>query len=316
MTEEAKRQDVRGLIIRSDPYVPKRPSLLDRNKTRLTLYALILPALLYFLVLTYVPLVQGVVGSVQSFEMLGGRQFVGLENYRQLFLDPTFWQVFWNTLVLGSGMLALGFIAPVLIALSLNEVVHLGLKKVAQMIIYIPHLFSWVVVGGLGIYLLSPDGGLVNTLLLMIDGRQIHFMTNVGWSRIIIILVAIWKDMGFNAILYLAAIVGISPTLYEAARTDGATRWHEAWYITVPQLVPTMKVVFLLSLMGILRIFEQIYVMRNSVIEPRVDVLMTYVYDKGLQDFNLGLATAASMVVLVATLGLMVVVRRLIRYDN
>jgi putative aldouronate transport system permease protein len=198
----------------------------------------------------------------------------------------------------------------------LNEVLKAAFKKFAQMVIYIPHLFSWVVVAGIWIYLLSPDTGLVNIIFQHISGDQVPFLTKGSLARLVFILTAVWKDVGFNCILFLAAIVGINPNLYEAARVDGAGRFRQAIHITLPQLVPTMKVVFLLMIVSILRIFEQVYFMRNPVISPKVDVLMTYVFDKGLKEFQMGIATAASILVLIATLVLTIGVRKAIRYDE
>jgi len=173
------------------------------------------------------------------------------------------------------------------------------------MAIYLPHLFSWVVVGGIWIHILSPDGGLVNELIKLFGGRPIPFFALDRWAKPLMIAAPIWKDMGFNAILYLAAIVGINPALYEAARIDGASRWRQVRHVTIPLLRPTMTVVLLLNLAGVLRIFDQIYVMRNGAIAREVDVLMTYVYDKGLVQFRMGFATAAAFLVIGATLALL-----------
>ncbi|MGJ9459800.1 ABC transporter permease subunit [Oceanobacillus sp. CF4.6] len=209
----------------------------------------------------------------------------------------------------------MGFIAPLVVALSLNEVFQPLFKKITQMVIYLPHLFSWVVVGGIWIYILSPDAGLVNGVLQWIGVGPIHFFAQEAYAKPIMILSAIWKDMGYTCIIYLAAIVGISPTIYEAARIDGANRWKQMIYITIPQLVPTMKVVLLLNIMGILRIFDQVFVMRNPAISREVDVIMMYVYEKGILEFEMGVATAAAFLVVLATLILVSLVRKGIRFD-
>jgi len=207
-----------------------------------------------------------------------------------------------NTLLIGGGILVVGFFPPIVIALALNEVAFLLFKKVSQTAVYLPHLFSWVVIGGMWIYLLSPSGGLVNELLALIDVGPIRFLTNTTWARATMIGLPIWKDMGYAAIIYLAAITSISPTLYEAARIDGASRFQQAYQITLPLLKPTMKVVFMLNILGLLRIFDQIFVMRNGVIQNGVDVIMTYVYDQGILQYELGYASAISVMVLVTTL--------------
>jgi putative aldouronate transport system permease protein len=279
------------------------------------LYIMLLPTVAYFLILTYYPLVHSVLISMQNFNLIGNRPFVGLQNYRNVLSDPNFWTSFRNTLVLGGSILMIGFVAPIIIALSLNEVLQQWMKRTLQMVIYIPHLFSWVVVGGLWIQLLNPDGGLVNAVLHVFGLRPVQFMSDPNLARWVIILVSVWKDVGFNTVLYLAAIVGINPELYNAARVDGANRWHEVWHVTLPSLTRTMQVVALLSIMGVLRLFDQIYVMRNAVIEPKVDVLMTYVYDQGFTQMNIGQATASALLILLATLLLTLFTRRLVQFD-
>jgi putative aldouronate transport system permease protein len=154
------------------------------------------------------------------------------------------------------------------------------------------------------IYLLSPGGGLVNELLALVDAGPVRFLTNTAWARTMMIVLPIWKDMGYAAIIYLASITTISPSLYEAARIDGASRFQQIYQITIPMLKPTMKVVFMLNILGLLRIFDQIYVMQNGVVKRKVDVLMTYVYDKGIQQYEVGYASAVSVMVLVATLAM------------
>jgi len=276
---------------------------------------MMLPVLVYFLLFAYYPLARGFAISLQDFRLIGASPFIGFQNYLEVIQDADFWRALRNTLIIGGGILVVGFPVPILVALSLNEVIHEFFKKFTQMVIYLPHLFSWVVVGGIWIYLLSPNGGLINEVVRWFRGEPIPFLTLDTYARPIMVLTAIWKDMGFNAILYLATIAGISPTLYEAARIDGASRWQQVRFVTLPQLVPTMKVVILLTLMGILRIFDQIFIMRNGAIHRQVDVLMTFIYDKGLAQFQMGFATAAAFLVILATLLLVAVGRAVTRYD-
>jgi putative aldouronate transport system permease protein len=275
------------------------------------LYVMILPVLAYFSVFVYWPLYQGVVSSFQEFRLLGGSEWVGTENYVVAWNDAKFWQVVRNTLLIGGGILTFGFFPPIIIALSLNEVQKLVFKKLAQTTVYLPHLFSWVVIGGMWIYLLSPSGGLVNELLGLLNVGPIRFLTNTDWARTMMIGLPIWKDAGYAAIIYLASITSISPTLYEAARIDGASRFQQAYQITLPLLSGTMKVVFMLNILGLLRIFDQIFVMRNGVTQRGIDVLMTYVYDLGIQQYELGRASAISVMVLLATLAMTAVVWRI-----
>lgn len=272
------------------------------------LYLMMVPVILYFGIFVYYPLVRGAITSFQDYKLIGDRPFIGWDNYVVAWNDSRFWQVVRNTLLIGGGILTVGFFPPIIVAISLNEILRAKVKKFAQTVIYLPHLFSWVVVGGIWIYLLSPRGGLANELLALVEVGPVRFLTNGLWARALMILLPIWKDMGFAAIIYLAAITTISPTLYEAARIDGASRFQQIYQITIPLLAPTMKVVLMLNVLGLLRIFDQIYVLRNGVVQRQIDVIMTYVYDTGILKFEVGIASAISMMVLMATLALTAVV--------
>lgn len=280
-------------------------------KTHTALYVMMIPVIAYFAVFVYYPLYQGVVASFQEFNLLGARPYVGWENYDTVWNDTRFWQVVRNTLLIGGGILVVGFLPPIIVALSLNELRLVLFKKFSQTVVYLPHLFSWVVIGGMWIYLLSPRGGLVNELLGLLEVEPVRFLTNTTWARILMIVLPVWKDMGYAAIIYLASITTINPSLYEAARIDGASRFQQIYQITIPLLVPTMKVVLMLNVLGLLRIFDQIYVLRNGVVQRKVDVLMTYVYDMGIQRYEVGYASAVSVLVLVTTLLLTAIVWRI-----
>lgn len=271
----------------------------------------------YFLVFSYYPLVRGFIISFQEFRLIGNRPFIGFDNYITVLKDHSFWEMMQNTLLLGGGMLVIGFIMPILLALSLNEILQAWFKKVVQMIVYIPHLFSWVVVGGMWILMLSPDTGIVNAILKLVGvAKPITFMASADSARWVMVLTSVWKEMGFICILYLATIVAINPALYEAARMDGANRWQLVRYVTLPSLVSTMKVVIMLNVLSILRIFDQIIVMRNGAIAKKVDVIMMYTYHKGILEFKVGLATSAGFLVIFATLLITFVTRAIIRYDE
>jgi len=283
-------------------------STIRQMKIHTVLYVMMVPVIAYFAVFVYYPLYEGVNASFQQFSLLGDRPYIGWENYATVLDDPRFWQVLRNTLLIGGGILVFGFLPPIVIAVALNELSQAIFKKFAQTVVYLPHLFSWVVIGGMWIYLLSPRGGLVNELLDLINVGPIRFLTNTTWARSMMVVLPIWKDMGYAAIIYLASITTISPSLYEAARIDGASRLQQMYQITIPLLKPTMKVVLMLNVLGLLRIFDQIYVMQNAVVKRKVDVLMTYVYDTGILQYEVGYASAVSVMVLVATLILTAIV--------
>ncbi|WP_078381968.1 ABC transporter permease subunit [Sutcliffiella halmapala] len=287
---------------------------LKRNSS---LYFMLIPIFIYFILFAYYPLVRGLIISFQEFRLIGDRPFVGFENYLFVLKDPEFLKVTINTFAISGGILIIGFIFPIIIAISLNEAISSIFQRFTQTVIYLPHLFSWVVVGGIWIFLLSPDGGLVNELLKWFGKENpVHFLVKSDYAKPIMILTAIWKDMGYTCILYMAAIVGINPSLYEAASIDGANRFQKIKHVTLPQLIPTMKIVLLLNVMGVLRIFDQIFILSNPAIASEVNVFMTYTYEKGILQFQMGIASAAAFLVLIMTLILTIVTRKVIRYDE
>ncbi|NLL43040.1 MAG: sugar ABC transporter permease [Firmicutes bacterium] len=269
------------------------------------LYLMALPTVLYFLVFSIYPVIQGLYMSTQKPLLLGGGVFVGLENYRGVLKDRMFWRALSTTLQLSGGTIALGVLIPLIVAIALNELPLPRLRKFTQTIIYTPHLFSWVVVGGIWIQVLSPDGGLLNELLNLVGLQKVHFLADSMWIKPLIVLLSTWKGLGYNAVIYYAAISSLDPEVYEAATVDGASRWQKITKLTLPLLMPTVRVVFMLSAVGALRIFDQIFVLRNAATTRVIDVLMTYVYDLGMRQFNLGWATAASF--MVTAVGIMTV---------
>lgn len=278
------------------------------------LYIMILPAAVYFIVLSFFPVADGLRMSFQNFRFVGTSEFVGLENYKKMLQTPGFWRVFKNTLIFGMSNVILTAFVPMFVALSLNEIGRIGIKRPLQSVLYLPHIFSWVVVGGIWIFLLAPNGGLVNSIRNLFGAESIFYLVSDRHIRPVIIGVNLWKQAGYVCILFLAAIAGINPELYEAATIDGAGEWQRARYITIPELMRTLKVVLLLNVMGALRIFDQIYVMRNEVVAPKVDVLMYYVYIHGLEKFNIGYASAISIFIFGVTLIITLLVKRFSRY--
>jgi putative aldouronate transport system permease protein len=283
-----------------------------------SIYVLLLPVIVYFIVFSYYPLILGIVKSFQEVKLLGKSQFVGLENYRTVFTGSEYHKAFINSLIVGSGTFVFQFIWGLIIALTLDEIRSKILRSSFQTVTFIPYLLSWSVVGGLWITILSPTG-MVNGILQQIQGdayTPVVFMAEEKYARSIMIFTGAWKGAGYFAALFMAAIVSIDNSLYEAARIDGATRIQQIRYITLPVIVPTMKVVTVLSVMGILRNFDQIFVMMNATISDKVKNLLYLIYEEGILKFNVGEATAAATVVLAATLLITQAVRKLLRYDQ
>lgn len=281
-------------------------------------YLMLLPIALYFVVFNYYPLVLGIYNSFHEVKLLGGQKFVGFDNYQNILAHPLYRQAFINTLTVGTLSFLLQFSMALVLALTINEIRHKAVKGLLQSVTYLPYLLSWSVVGGIWMSILSPSG-LVNGVLRMVSGpafRPVVFMAEPKFARAVMILSGGWKNAGYYAVLMLAAVVSIDPTLYEAAAIDGATRMKQILFITVPNLIPTMKVIMMLGVMGLLRNFDQIYVMGNSSINDQVRNLLALIYEQGIAKFQIGPATAAATVVLITTLVVSSVVRRLIRYDE
>ncbi|MBP6439967.1 MAG: sugar ABC transporter permease [Caldilineaceae bacterium] len=266
------------------------------------MYLMIAPALIFLALLFYTPVVRGFVMTFHEFRIRGGGEFVGLANYLDVVTDPDFWRVLKNTLIIGGGTLLLSFFLQVVIALLLNEVQHGLSRRTIQTAIYLPHLFSWVVVGGIWISLLSPSSGMINALLNWLGIEPIYFMAKESWAPLVFILTGVWKSLGYGCIIFLAAVTKINPVLYEAAAIDGANRWQLVRSITLPGLYSTMLVVFLLNLLGVLRIFDQSYVMSNPAIMRSTDVVMTYTYRLGIVQLQMDYAATVAYVVLAMTI--------------
>lgn len=306
-----------AMNLRKIPKQNARRNLLDRMRRYRFIYVLLLPVLAYFLIFSYYPMALGIFNSFREIKLLGGATFVGFKNYQTIFASPVYTQAFVNTLIVGAGTFLLQFAWGLVLALCLSELRHKLTRSFYQTVTYIPNLLSWSVVGSIWITLLSPNG-LINGLLELIQGenfRTVVFMSERSFARFIMIFTGAWKGAGYYAALFLAAIVAIDPTLYEAASIDGASRFQQIVSITVPAVVPTLKTVTILGMMGLLRNFDQIFVMANSSIMDKVRNLLYLIYNDGIVQFKVGPASAAACVVLLATMVISFTVRKLIHYD-
>lgn len=263
-------------------------------------YLMIIPVLIYFAVFSFYPLVLGVIQSFQKSKLIGAPEFVGLENYRFILKEKTFHQAFRNSLIMGLGSLILTLLVSVILTLGLHELRSKALRKTVQTATFLPFLFSWTVVGSIWVQILSNDG-LVNGVLQALDQAAIPFMSRAKYARWIFILTAAWKGAGYNIVLLMASLIGADHSLYEAARMDGATRGQQMRHIMLPHMQGTIVTLFVLGVTGLLRNFDQPFVMGNSAILSEVRTLLYYIYDTGIRNFKVGYATAAATMVLVAT---------------
>lgn len=280
---------------------PKR--LRPQRKNNTSLYLMLLPAVAFLLLFVYYPFASGIRLAFMDVNLVtNSSEFVGLSHFKKLFSDRDFTNALWNTVVFGVINVALGIILPAGMALLLNEVRSPRSKKFFQVIIYLPSLFSWVVIGAMFQLLLSPTTGPINMLIQKLGGEPIYFFAKPEIAKLLFILLAHWKGVGYGVIVYLAAITGIDPTLYEAAELDGAGRWRKMIHVTLPGIFGTTKTMFMFAVIGILSLFDQVLVLNNGIINEEVNVVMTYIYGTGIQQLKLGYAAAASLVTGVITL--------------
>jgi putative aldouronate transport system permease protein len=258
------------------------------------LYSLAILPLAFFLVFRYLPML----GNVIAFRRytpggsIFGEYWVGLRYFRMFLNDPTFWQVFTNTLILGALTLVFLFPLPVALALLLNEVRTRYLKRFVQTISYLPHFLSIVVVAGLVVQILSVDG-VVNQVLRFAGQDPVAFLQKPEWFRTIYISSEVWQTVGWGTILYLAALTAIDDNLYEAARIDGANRWQQTWHVTLPGIRPTMVTLLILNIGTFMAVgFEKILLLYNPLTYPTADVISTYLYRVGVVSGSFSYAAA------------------------
>ncbi len=262
------------------------------------LLLLLLPGLLFYVLFRYKPM-YGILIAFKDYRLTLGvwaSPWNDLEFYRRTFLSKNFWEVFKNTLILSSYKLLFGFPAPILLALLLNEVKNGLYKRVVQTITYIPYFISWVVLSGIFIDILSPSAGPINFILKELTGKTVYFLGDPSYFRGTMVGLSVWKGIGYGAVVYLAALAGVNPELYEAAFMDGANRWKQAIYITLPSLLPVIVILFILNIGSIVEDdFDQIFNFYKPAVYSVGDVLSTYVYRQGIKQMQYSYATVVGL---------------------
>jgi putative aldouronate transport system permease protein len=261
------------------------------------IYLMILPTIVYFLIFAYYPM-HGIIIAFKDYSLAKGiweSKWVGLHNFSTLFRSQKFPQLLENTILISLYRLIFGFPVPILFALLLNEVRHLLFKRTIQTITYFPHFLSWVVFAGIVINLVGPLG-IINSILTNLGREPINFLTNPDMFRSLLVVTGILKEFGWSAIIYLAALAGIDPQLYEAVRVDGGGRLRQIWHVTLPGLLPTISFLLILSIAGILDAgFDQIFMLYNGAVLGVADIIDTYVYRVGLLEAKFDVATAVGL---------------------
>ena len=278
------------------------------------LFVLLIPGLLFFFVFHYLPFL-GLTIAFKDFVMskgIFGSLWNGIHNFQRLFSSADFPNALANTLIISLLRLGFGFFAPIVLALLLNEVRIRWYKRTVQTLTYIPYFLSWVILGGIFLMIFSINGPL-NQVAGLFGLGPIEYLADDFWFRTVIITTDIWQAAGYGAVIYLAALAGISPTLYEAAIVDGASRWQQVRYITLPSLMPTIITLFILNLGYILNAgFDQIYNMYNPMVYDSADIIDTFVLRR-IMAMDFGLATGAGFFKSIVGLILIVIANSLAR---
>ena len=262
------------------------------------LYLMVLPGMLALILFRYVPMY----GVLMAFEKympakgILGSQWVGFQHFVTFFHSPYFGRLLGNTFLLGIVTLIFTFPAPIILALLLNEVRNERFKRVTQTISYVPYFISAVIVVGLLKDMTSTNDGIINTMIAALGGQKIDFFANPKWFRPLYVLSSIWSGIGYNSIIYLAAISGINPELYESAVLDGASRFKQAIHITLPCISSTIVILLIFAVGGIVgNDYQKILLMQSPLIYETSDVISTYVYREGVLGGSYSYTTAVNL---------------------
>ncbi|MGG0176383.1 ABC transporter permease [Gottfriedia acidiceleris] len=273
----------------------KVKTTLSKIKKDWVIYLMLLPAIVYFFIFNVIPLL-GMKLAFQDYRIIGDNVWVGMKHFKVLFNSPAFLDVLKNTVIISTMKIIFIFPIPIILSLLINEVRTGPFRKYVQSVVYLPHFLSWVVIAGIWISLLNPQDGGVNVIRNFFHLPSIDFMTSKSHIRWVLVFSEMWRSAGWDSILYLAAIMKISPSLYEAARIDGASSLQQMRYITLPELTSTIVTVFILNLGFFLNAgFDQVFNLMNDSVISVVDILDTYVYRIGILNAQYSYATAASL---------------------
>ncbi|WP_020615081.1 ABC transporter permease [Paenibacillus daejeonensis] len=253
------------------------------------LWLLFLPCLLYFIIFRYLPMF-GLIITFKDYNLFRGMwdsKWVGFKYYRMFLENPDFFLLMKNTFLLGLYKLVFGFPAPIILALLLNELKNAVFKRFVQTVSYLPHFISNVIVASMAIMFLSPSGGLINNIIVSLGFEPINFMMKPEMFRSVYVLSEIWQHIGWETIIYLAALTAVDPRLYEAASIDGASRMRKLWHVTLPGISPAIVITLILNIGKVLEIgFEKVFLMQNPAIYETADIISTYVYRVGMEQGN------------------------------
>ncbi|WP_150272746.1 ABC transporter permease [Paenibacillus tepidiphilus] len=296
-----------------------KPGVWKKLTNQLDLQSMVWPGIIFVAIFSYIPM-YGVVMAFQQYDIFNGileSPWVGWMNFKMFFEAPEFWNVMRNTIVISLLKLVITFPAPILLALMLNEVGNMAFKRFIQTVSYLPYFLSWVIVSGFVFSLLSVDNGTVNFLLerLNLIQEPVNFLAIPEYFWSILVSVNVWKEIGFGSIVYLAAIAGVDPAMYEAASIDGASRFKQIYLITLPSIAPVIIIFMILAIGNLLSAgFEDILLLAtNPILRPYSDVIDTYVYRVGILNARFSYATAVGLFKAVISVILLVTANKIAR---
>ncbi len=272
--------------------------LIEHFKRDWQIYLMLLPTIIWFVVFLYKPMygLQIAFKDYSIFRGVAASPWVGLEHFETLFGNEQFIRAIRNTIYISALNLLFGFPAPIILALMFNEVLNKAYKKTAQTIVYLPHFISSVIIAGIVITAFSPTAGIINTVMGWFGLDAIYFLTQPEWFRPIFVGTGIWQEAGFGSIVFLAAIAGVNPSLYESAVVDGANRWQMMWRITLPSILPTILIMLIIRIGNIMEVsFELVILLYQPATYETADVVNTWIYRQGLQSGQYDLAAAAGL---------------------
>jgi putative aldouronate transport system permease protein len=303
-------------IVSSRSRVIRGSRLFKQIARRYDLYLMLLLPIVWYLIFQYGPL-YGLQIAFKNFNPakgIAGSDWVGFEHFTRFFDSYYFWRLLWNTVSINLFSLLIAFPIPILLALIIQELPSKGFSKWLQNITYLPHFISVVVIVGMLQLLLSPKSGPVNGLIEAFGGTPIRFLEEAKWFKPIFISSNIWQNMGWQSIMYIAALIGINPQLYEAAKMDGASRLRRIWHISLPGIVPVIVILLILDIGHFMNIgFEKVLLMQNSLNIEKSDVISTFVYTTGILKGEYSYTAAIGLFNSVINLVLLLVVNRFAR---
>lgn len=272
--------------------------LFDHFKREWQIYVMLLPTIIWFLVFLYKPMygLQIAFKDYSIFKGVASSPWVGFEHFQTLFSNDQFIRAVKNTVTISFYNLLFGFPAPIILALMFNEILHATYKRTSQTIVYLPHFISSVIIAGIVMTAFSPSAGIVNTIIGWFGLDPVYFLTQPQWFRPIFVGTGIWQEAGFGSIVFLAAIAGVNPSLYESAVVDGANRWQMMWKITIPSIMPTILIMLIIRIGNVMEVsFELVILLYQPSTYETADVVNTWVYRQGLQSGQYDLAAAAGL---------------------